>query len=169
MYAIRSYYASFTSKRASTVIKRGSQVSACVRIFSVPCATSHLTASVITSYSIHYTKLYDLEVKEELKEIVEIQVVAFPQDGIYASKDGDKLMEKAVEMGADVVGGIPHNELTREDGVRDVEFAFELAQKYDRLIDIHCDETGDDQSRFIEVMANVITSYSIHYTKLYDA
>jgi cytosine deaminase len=58
-------------------------------------------------------------------------------------------------MGADVVGGIPHNEFTYEDGVKDVEFAFELAQKYDRLIDIHCDETGDDQSRFIEVMAKL--------------
>ncbi|MCP4378037.1 MAG: cytosine deaminase [bacterium] len=96
-----------------------------------------------------------LEVKEELKDLVEIQVVAFPQDGIYASKNGEDLMEKAIEMGADVVGGIPHNELTREDGVRDVEFAFELAQNYERLIDIHCDETGDEQSRFIEVMAKL--------------
>ncbi len=86
-----------------------------------------------------------LEVKDELKDLVEIQVVAFPQDGIYASKNGEDLMEKAIEMGADAVGGIPHNELTREDGVRDVEFAFELAQNYERLIDIHCDETGDEQ------------------------
>lgn len=96
-----------------------------------------------------------LEVKEEMKDIVDIQVVAFPQDGIYAYKNGDTLMEEAIKMGADVVGGIPHNELTREDGVKDIEFAFELAKKYNRLIDVHCDETGDDQSRFVEVMAKL--------------
>jgi len=96
-----------------------------------------------------------LEVKEEMKDLVDIQVVAFPQDGIYAYKHGDKLMEEAIKMGADVVGGIPHNELTREDGVKDIEFAFELAKKYNRLIDVHCDETGDDQSRFVEVMAKL--------------
>jgi cytosine deaminase len=56
-------------------------------------------------------------------------------------------------MGCDCVGAIPHNELTREDGVRSVELAFDLAEKYGRLVDIHCDETGDDQSRFVEVMA----------------
>ncbi|MEW5815322.1 MAG: amidohydrolase family protein, partial [Spirochaetota bacterium] len=67
--------------------------------------------------------------------------------------ENEKLMEKAIRMGADVVGGIPHNEFTREDGVKDVEFAFELAKKYDRLIDLHVDETGDEQSRFVEVMA----------------
>jgi cytosine/creatinine deaminase len=96
-----------------------------------------------------------LEVKEEMKELVDIQVVAFPQDGIFTFKDGERLMEESMEMGCDVVGGIPHNEFTREDGVRDVELAFKLAQKYNRLIDIHCDETGDDQSRFVEVMAKL--------------
>ncbi len=96
-----------------------------------------------------------LEVKEEMKDLVDIQVVAFPQDGIFATKNGDKLMERAMEMGCDVVGGIPHNELTREDGVRDIEFVFELAKKYNALIDVHCDETGDDQSRFVEVMAKL--------------
>jgi len=56
-------------------------------------------------------------------------------------------------MGADVVGGIPHYELTREDGVNSVHKIFELARKYDRPIDIHCDEVDDPQSRFLEVMA----------------
>lgn len=67
-------------------------------------------------------------------------------------------------MGCDVVGGIPHNEFTREDGVRDVEFAFKLAEKYNRLIDIHCDETGDDQSRFVEVMAKLTIEYDMKNT-----
>lgn len=56
-------------------------------------------------------------------------------------------------MGVDVIGGAPHIEYTREDGVRDVETVFELAEKHDKLIDIHIDETGDPHSRFIEVMA----------------
>ncbi len=94
-----------------------------------------------------------LEVKEELKDLVDIQVVAFPQDGIFTLPEGQKLMEKAMDMGVDVVGGIPHIEYTREDGVKDVEYAFDLAEKHDALIDIHVDETGDDQSRFVEVMA----------------
>jgi len=96
-----------------------------------------------------------LELKEQLAEEVDIQVVAFPQDGIYAAPRGEQLMEEALRMGADVVGGIPHNELTREDGIRSLEFAFSLAEKYDRPIDAHCDETGDEQSRFIEVLAKL--------------
>jgi cytosine/creatinine deaminase len=58
-----------------------------------------------------------------------------------------------LERGADAVGGIPHYELTREDGVRSVEQIFDWAEKFDRLIDIHCDETDDEQSRFLEVVA----------------
>ena len=94
-----------------------------------------------------------VEIREEEKENIDIQIVAFPQDGIYTFPDGEKLMRRAVEMGADVIGGIPHNEFTREDGVRDVEFVYDLAEKTGTLIDIHIDETGDDQSRFVEVMA----------------
>ena len=94
-----------------------------------------------------------VEVKNELKDLVDIQIVAFPQDGIFTLPEGAELMERALEMGADVVGGIPHNEFTREDGVKDVAYAFDLAEKFDALIDIHVDETGDDQSRFVEVMA----------------
>lgn len=94
-----------------------------------------------------------LEVREEVKDWVTLQVVAFPQDGIYSQPDNEMLLEKALEMGADVVGGIPHYELTREDGVRSIHRIFELAQKYNCLIDIHCDEIDDDQSRFLEVVA----------------
>ena len=96
-----------------------------------------------------------LEVKEAVSDIADVQIVAFPQDGIFTSAEGAELMERAMKMGVDVVGGIPHNEFTREDGIKDVEFAFELAEKYGALIDIHVDETGDDQSRFIEVMAKL--------------
>lgn len=94
-----------------------------------------------------------LEVREQVKEWITLQVVAFPQDGIYGSPQNEALMEEALELGADVVGGIPHYELTREDGVRSIHHIFELAEKYDRLIDVHCDEIDDDQSRFLEVVA----------------
>jgi len=103
-----------------------------------------------------------LEVKDEVKDIVDLQIVAFPQDGIFTSPDGAKLMERAMDMGADVVGGIPHNEYTREDGVEDVEFVFDLAEKHQALIDIHVDETGDDQSRFVEVMAKNTINRGMH-------
>jgi len=94
-----------------------------------------------------------LEVREEVKDWITLQVVAFPQDGVYGGAKNDELMEEALRLGVDVVGGIPHYELTREDGVRSIHRIFELAQKYDRLIDIHCDEIDDDQSRFLEVVA----------------
>lgn len=93
------------------------------------------------------------EVKEEVKDKVDIQLIAFPQEGMYAYRDGDKLVEQALKMGADVVGGIPHYEFTREDGVKSVKKAIELACRYDKLVDIHCDETDDDQSRFVEMIA----------------
>ncbi|MEB3335961.1 MAG: cytosine deaminase, partial [Leptolyngbyaceae bacterium] len=94
-----------------------------------------------------------LEVREEVKDWITVQVVAFPQDGIYGDRQNEALLEKSLQLGADAVGGIPHYELTREDGVRSVQRIFELAQQYDRLIDIHCDEIDDDQSRFLEVVA----------------
>ncbi|MEM8503418.1 MAG: cytosine deaminase [Cyanobacteria bacterium P01_D01_bin.1] len=94
-----------------------------------------------------------LEVKAAVKDWMTLQVVAFPQDGLYGSPGNEALMEEALRLGADVVGGIPHYELTRDDGVRSVLKIFELAQRYERLIDIHCDEIDDPQSRFLEVMA----------------
>ncbi|MCC3468129.1 MAG: cytosine deaminase [Microcoleus sp. PH2017_06_SFM_O_A] len=94
-----------------------------------------------------------LEVREEVKDWMTLQVVAFPQDGIYGSPGNDKLLDKSLDMGADAVGGIPHYELTREDGVKSVHRIFELAEKYNKLIDIHCDEIDDEQSRFLEVVA----------------
>ncbi|MBX4384254.1 cytosine deaminase, partial [Mycobacterium tuberculosis] len=72
---------------------------------------------------------------------------------ILSYPSGAELMEEALKMGVDVVGGIPHFEFTREYGVESMEIAFDLAEKYNRLIDIHCDEIDDEQSRFVEVVA----------------
>ena len=92
------------------------------------------------------------ELRDEARGLIDLQLVAFPQQGIFSFPGGKDLMRRAVEQGADVVGGIPHYELTREDGVESVRFAFALADEYGLRVDIHCDETDDDHSRFIEVM-----------------
>lgn len=94
-----------------------------------------------------------LEVKEEMAAYVDLQLVAFPQEGIPSFPNGVELLEEALKMGADVVGAIPHFEFTREYGVESLKTAFDLAEKYDRLVDIHCDEIDDEQSRFVEVTA----------------
>lgn len=94
-----------------------------------------------------------LELRERVKGWMTLQIVAFPQDGLYGNSDQLERMEESLKLGVDVVGGIPHYELTREDGVNSVHKIFELAAKYDRLIDVHCDEVDDPQSRFLEVMA----------------
>jgi len=94
-----------------------------------------------------------VELREEVRGIVDLQLVAFPQQGILGFPDGKALMEQAVDLGADVVGGIPHYELTREDGVASVEFLMGLADDRGLLVDVHCDETDDEHSRFVEVMA----------------
>ncbi|MGN0679322.1 MAG: cytosine deaminase [Oscillospiraceae bacterium] len=94
-----------------------------------------------------------LELREEVKDLAEIQIVAFPQEGMYSYKDGAELVEEALKMGADCVGAIPHFEYTSEMGVKSVKKAVELAVKYNKLVDVHCDETDDEMSRFVEVLA----------------
>lgn len=94
-----------------------------------------------------------LELKEEMKNMVDMQIIAFPQEGMYAYKGGEELVEEALKMGADVVGAIPHFEYTREFGEKSVKKTIELALKYNKLVDVHCDETDDEQSRFLEVLA----------------
>jgi cytosine/creatinine deaminase len=91
--------------------------------------------------------------RDELMGQIDLQLVAFPQQSVFGFDGGPALMRQAMELGADVVGGIPHFELTREDGVASVQLAFDLAEEFDRRIDIHCDETDDDHARFVEVMA----------------
>lgn len=95
-----------------------------------------------------------LRVRDELADLATIQVTAFPQDGIYSDPRNEELFENALRLGADCVGGIPHYEPTMELGHREVHRVFELAKQYGRRIDVHCDETDDPSSRFLEVMAH---------------
>ncbi|WP_323877856.1 cytosine deaminase [Aeromonas caviae] len=96
-----------------------------------------------------------LEVREEMKEWVELQIVAFPQEGILSYPNGKALLEEALKLGADVIGAIPHFEFTREYGVESLHYVFDLAEKYQVLVDVHCDEIDDEQSRFIETLATL--------------
>jgi cytosine deaminase len=95
-----------------------------------------------------------LEVKDEVKDRVDLQIVAFPQDGIHSHPGGPELFLRALDMGPDVVGGIPHNEATREAGLASLKLSFDEAEKRDLLIDTHCDEIDDPNSRYTEVMAH---------------
>ena len=97
-----------------------------------------------------------LEMKQDLKDIVDIQIVAFPQEGMYMYKGGLELVEEALKMGADVVGGIPHYEPAREFGEKSVHDIVKLALKYDKMIDVHCDETDDPHSRFVELLNGLV-------------
>ncbi len=94
-----------------------------------------------------------LELREKVRGWIDVQIVAFPQEGILSYPKGAELVEEALKLGADAVGGIPHYEHTREMGAASVKETFRLAEKYDRPIDVHCDETDDPESRFLEVMA----------------
>ncbi len=94
-----------------------------------------------------------LEVREETRHLIDLQIVAFPQEGIESFKGGRELMTEAIAMGADVVGGIPHFENTRDQGVSSIHFLMDLAERTGCLVDVHCDETDDPQSRFLEVLA----------------
>ena len=94
-----------------------------------------------------------LELREELRDVMEIQIVAFPQEGILSYPNGKQLMRDAVKLGADCVGAIPHYEFTREYSVESLNFAMELAAENDRLVDVHCDEIDDEASRGLETLA----------------
>jgi cytosine deaminase len=93
-------------------------------------------------------------VRDEVAGLCTIQVTAFPQDGIYARDGDEERLENALRLGVDCVGGIPHYEPTSELGLREVHRVFELAKAYGRRVDVHCDETDDPSSRFLEVMAD---------------
>ena len=94
-----------------------------------------------------------IALREELKDVAEIQIVAFPQEGILSYPNGKQLMRDAVALGADCVGAIPHFEFTREYSVESLNFALQLAADSGKLVDVHCDEIDDEASRGLETVA----------------
>ena len=94
-----------------------------------------------------------LEVKKRVAPYLDLQLVAFPQDGVLRLPGGVENLKRALDMGVDVVGGIPHFERTMSDGAASVKLLCEIAAERGKLIDMHCDESDDPLSRHIETLA----------------
>ena len=95
-----------------------------------------------------------LEVSKQVAPYIDLQIVAFPQDGYFRSPTAAANLERALDMGVDVVGGIPHFERTMADGAASVTALCEIAAKRGLLVDMHCDETDDPMSRHVETLAS---------------
>jgi cytosine deaminase len=94
-----------------------------------------------------------LQAREEFKDIVELQVVAFAQDGLIREPGAEKLVHEAMKLGADVVGGIPWIEYTDADIAEHVKIIFDIAEKYNKPVSMLVDDAGDPDLRSIELMA----------------
>ena len=94
-----------------------------------------------------------LEVKKRVASYLDLQLVAFPQDGVLRSSGGIENLKRALDLGVDVVGGIPHFERTMSEGAASVKLLCELAAERGKLVDMHCDESDDPMSRHIETLA----------------
>ena len=95
-----------------------------------------------------------LAAKEKYKDIMDIEVVAFPQEGIIKDPGCEELIWKAMESGADIVGGMPANEHTPDDSRKHIEICFDIAEKFDADVDMHVDETDDPFYRTLEMLAD---------------
>ncbi len=102
-----------------------------------------------------------LEVKRIVSPYLDLQLVAFPQDGLYRTKTGRENVLRALDMGVDVVGGIPHFERTMEDGMASVKDLARIAAERGLMLDLHCDETDDPMSRHVETLAAEVTRHGL--------
>jgi cytosine deaminase len=103
-----------------------------------------------------------LDVKKRVAPYIDLQLVAFPQDGILRNKGGLDNVRRALDLGVDVVGGIPHFERTMADGAASVKLLCELAAERGKLVDMHCDESDDPHSRHIESLAYEAQRLGLH-------
>jgi len=94
-----------------------------------------------------------LEVRERVAPYIDLQLVAFPQDGYYRCPEAEAALSRALDMGVDIVGGIPHFERTMEDGARSVAALCRIAAERGLMVDMHCDESDDPMSRHVETLA----------------
>ena len=134
---------------ADDVKRRVNQVVRQQAMFGVQFVRSHVD---VTDPDLVALKAL-VELREELKDVMTLQLVAFPQEGILSFPNGKDLMRRAVDMGVDAVGAIPHFEFTREYSVESLNFACELANEHGLLMDVHCDEIDDEASRGLETLA----------------
>ncbi|HDZ82133.1 MAG TPA: cytosine deaminase [Roseobacter sp.] len=103
-----------------------------------------------------------LHVREQVSDYIDLQLVAFPQDGFYRDPTARENTIRALDMGVDVVGGIPHFERTMADGAASVHELCEIAETRGLMVDMHCDESDDPLSRHIETLAAETTRLGLH-------
>jgi cytosine deaminase len=96
-----------------------------------------------------------IRARERFRDLMDIQIVAFPQEGIVKSPGTEALMRQVMKLGVDVVGGMPFNEASPADSRRHIEIAFDIAREFDADIDMHVDETDDPMARTLEVLAEL--------------
>ncbi len=102
-----------------------------------------------------------LEVRRRVAPYLDLQLVAFPQDGLYRAPNGRANLIRALDMGLDVVGGIPHFERTMDEGGESLRDLARVAAERGLMWDVHCDETDDPQSRHVEVMAREVVRHGL--------
>ena len=103
-----------------------------------------------------------LDVKQKVAPYIDLQLVAFPQDGYFRSKTAAQNLDRSLDKGIDVVGGIPHFERTMEDGARSIEVLCDIAAERGLRVDMHCDETDDPLSRHIETLVAQTQRLGLH-------
>ena len=103
-----------------------------------------------------------LDVKQRVAPYLDLQLVAFPQDGVLRRQGGLDNLKRALDMGVDVVGGIPHFERTMAQGAESVKILCELAAKLAKRVDMHCDESDDPHSRHVETLAFETQRLGLH-------
>jgi cytosine/creatinine deaminase len=96
-----------------------------------------------------------IRARDRFRDWMDIQIVAFPQEGIVKSPGTEALMREVMKLGVDVVGGMPFNEASPADSRRHIEIAFDIAKEFDADIDMHVDETDDPMARTLEVLAEL--------------
>jgi cytosine deaminase len=133
--------------------KRARKVISWFATYGITRIRSHLGVSEVEE-SLYASAEAMLEIQEEMAGTVELQLVGIPTKGFARDDELYDQLETMIEMGIDVVGGMPHREDTRERGVDHVHAALELADEYDRPVDFHIDETDDPNSRYTEVLAS---------------
>ncbi len=102
-----------------------------------------------------------LEVKRRVAPYIDLQIVAFPQDGLLRTATGQQNVVRALDMGVDVVGGIPHFERTMDEGGESLRILARLAAERGLMLDVHCDETDDPMSRHVETLAREVTRHGL--------
>lgn len=163
--ALQDYHGEGMGK-AMAAIETAREVKRCLSLGDMTRAARRAAALAAIHGNLHIRALADVDsiagvegvkaliaVREEFRDVVDIQVTAFPQDGIVKDPGTDALMREAMTLGADVVGGIPWIEFTDEESADHIAFCFDLACEFDKDISMLLDDAGDASLRTLEMMA----------------